>query len=216
MKEPIQSSAFLAAASVAAAAPAQGKAVAPSVEEWLTQLKSADPVVNAAACQSAPELGAVAVKPLAGLMADSDFELARRAKRALYRIVRHAGRPGADAEARAVEAELVSLLGSGPVLPRRDLLWMLSEVGTARAVAPMAALLADKELREDARCALSRMPSSKAVAALKTAFKKAPEDFKYALAESLRIRGQSVKGYPSRKLVPVAQTTVKPLEPKAK
>ena len=150
------------------------------------------------------------------MLAGEDFELARRAKRALYRIVRHAGRPGAAAQARAVEAELAARLGSGPTQARRDLLWMLSEVATARAVGPISELLTDKELREDARCVLTRIPVRAAVRALKNAFAKAPEDFKYALAESLRIRGQQVKGYPSRKLIPSAQTTVKPLEPKGK
>ena len=49
-----------------------------------------------------------------------------------------------------------------------------------------------------------------AVGALKSAFFAAPEDFKYALAESLRQRGEKVAGYPSRKLVPTAQTSVTP------
>lgn len=216
MKPDFQGAAFLAAAGVAAAGPGQRAEADASVDEWIKRLKSTDQAVNAAAGQSAPEIGAAAVKPLAGLVADSDFELARRAKRALYRIVRHAGRPGAAAEALAVETELVALLGGGPVQPRRDLLWMLSEIGTARAVAPMAVLLMDKELREDARCALTRMPSPEAAVALKAAFARVPEEFKYAVAESLRMRGQEVEGYPSRKLVPSAQTTVKPLAPKDK
>jgi len=74
----------------------------------------------------------------------------------------------------------------------------------------MAALLTDKALREDARCALTRHPSRAAVRALKSAFATAPEDFKPALAESLRARGEKVEGYPSRKLVPTTQTTVLP------
>jgi hypothetical protein len=74
----------------------------------------------------------------------------------------------------------------------------------------MAALLTEKELREDARCALTRHPAPSAVAALNSALVTAPEDFKYALAESLRQRGEKVEGYPSRKLVPMAQTTVAP------
>ena len=216
MKPDFQGGACLAAAGVAVAGTARGAEVDGSVGEWIMRLKSTDLEVNTAACQSAPQLGAAAVKPLADLLADSEFELARRARRALYRIVRHAGRPGAAAEARAVEAELVALLGSGPVQPRRDLLWMLSEIGTALAVAPMAALLMDKDLREDARCALTRMPLPAAARALKSAFAKVPEDFKYALAESLRVHGQQVEAYPSRKLVPSAQTTVRPLEPKGK
>ena len=74
----------------------------------------------------------------------------------------------------------------------------------------MAALLADEELREDARCALTRLPAPSAVTALKSAFAAASGDFKYALAESLRQRGEKVEGYPSRKLVPTAQTGVTP------
>jgi hypothetical protein len=74
--------------------------------------------------------------------------------------------------------------------------------------------LPTSEVREDARCALCRHASPKATAALKTSFASAPEDFKYALAESLRQRGQAVEGYPSHKLVPTARTTVKPVQPK--
>jgi hypothetical protein len=79
---------------------------------------------------------------------------------------------------------------------------MLSEIGGDDAVAPMAALLTDKDVREDARCALMRLPGRKATAALKSAFDRAPEEFKFALAESLRARGEKVNGYPSQKLVP--------------
>jgi HEAT repeat protein len=126
----------------------------------------------------------------------------------LYKIVRHAGRPGAKKEAQAVETELIPLLKSGAVSIRREVLWMLSEIGDEDAIAPMAALLTDKEVREDARCALMRLPGRKATAALKSAFSSAPEEFRSALAESLRARGEKVSGYPSQKLVPTRSTTV--------
>ena len=138
---------------------------------------------------------------------DADFEISRCAKRALYKIVRHAGRPGASKEAQAVEKELIPLLQSSAVPVRREVLWMLSEIGGDDAIAPMAALLTDKEVREDARCALMRLPGTKATAALKSAFDSAPEEFKFALAESLRVRGEKVTGYPSQKLVPTRATT---------
>jgi HEAT repeat protein len=147
------------------------------------------------------------VKPLAALMTDADFEISRSAKRALYKIVRHAGRPGANKEANAVEKELIALLKSDAVSVRREVLWMLSEIGDDDAIAPMAALLTDKEVREDARCALMRLPGKKTAAALKSAFGSAPEEFKPALAESLRQRGEKVDGYPSQKLVPTRPTT---------
>jgi hypothetical protein len=72
----------------------------------------------------------------------------------------------------------------------------------------MAALLLDPEVREDARCALMRLPGRKATASLRSAFAAAPEEFKFALAESLRQRGEKVKGYPSQKLVPTRPTAV--------
>ena len=128
----------------------------------------------------------------------------------MYLVVRHAGRPGGGEEQQAVERELILVLGSGPSRVRREVLWMLSEIGSAGAVEAMAVLLADQELREDARCALTRLPAPSAVTALKSAFAAAPDDFKYALAESLRQRGETVAGYPSRKLVPTAQTSVTP------
>jgi HEAT repeat protein len=157
----------------------------------------------------AKTFGAPAVKPLAAVMTGDDFETARSAKRALWRIVRHAGRPGAATEAKAVTGQLIPLLTASPAPVKREVLWMLSEIAGDEAVPPMAALLSDSEVRDDARCALTRMPGSKATAALSTALRSAPEDFKYALADSLRARGGKIAGYPSRKLVPTKQTSVK-------
>ena len=180
------------------------------IEDLIERIQSPDEVISGAAWQSAGPYGAAAVKPLAALMAEKDFELARKGKRALYLVVRHVGHPAAGGERRAVEGELILVLGSSPAPVRREVVWMLSEIGSARAVGAMAALLTDPELREDARCALTRLPAPSAVTALKAAFAKAPADFKHALAESLRQRGQKVQGYPSRKLVPTAQTSVVP------
>ena len=157
----------------------------------------------------AKTFGAPAVKPLAAVMTDDDFEIARSAKRALWQIVRHAGRPGAAVEAKAVTGQLIPLLTASPAPVKREVLWMLSEIAGDEAVPPMAALLSDSEVRDDARCALTRMPGSKATAALSKAMPTAPEDFKYALADSLRARGGKIAGYPSRKLVPTKQTSVK-------
>ena len=184
-----------------------------SVDDLVAKIKSTDDKVRGPAWQAAGSAGAPAVKPLAAAMTDADFEIARCAKRALYKIVRHAGRPGAAKEAKAVEKELIPLLKSETVPVRREVLWMLSEIGSEDAIAPMAALLADKEVREDARCALMRIPDSQATKALKSAFASAPEEFKYALAESLRQRGETVAGYPTQKLQPSRPTTVGQAKP---
>jgi HEAT repeat protein len=201
-------SAVLVAGATTAIASASQAAEAVAVTDLVARIKSTDDKVRGPAWQSAGPAGAPAVKPLAAVLTDADFEISRSAKRALYNIVRHAGRPGAKKEAKAVETELIPLLKSDAVTIRREVLWMLSEIGEDRAVAPMAALLTDKEVREDARCALMRLPGKKATKALKSAFSSAPEEFKYALAESLRERGEKVSGYPSQKLVPTRSTTV--------
>ena len=179
-----------------------------TVNDLLARIKSKDDSIRGPAWQTAESAGAPAVRPLAEVMMDPDFETARAAKRALYRIVRHAGRPGAKHEAEAVSGELVNVLGSAPARVRREAVWMLSEIAEDKAIAVMAALLADPEVREDARCALMRLRGRKVTSAFESAFANAPEEFKYALAEALRERGIKVNGYPSQKLVPSRKTTV--------
>ncbi len=215
-KNIVTNAVVISSAAAAANALAQATPTPKRPEQLIAQLRSTNEVSSAAGCETAPEYGAPAVRPLAFTMAEPNFELARRCKRALFRIVHHAGRPGAATEAEAVENKLIPLL-SKPMLPvqvRRDLLWMLSELGTARAVQPISQLLAEKDLRDDARCVLVRMPCPEAAAALKHALGSAPDDFKAALADALRARGEKVEGYGSRKLVPTGQTTVTALQAK--
>lgn len=175
------------------------------VDDLIARIQSTDDAVRGAAWQGAATAGASAIKPLAALLTHPHYEIARSAKRALYRIVRHAGRPGARGETKAVETELMGLLRSDAIPVRREALWLLSEIGGNRAIAPMAKLLSDPPVREDARCALTRLPGRKVTAALRSAFTTAPEDFRFALAESLRARGGSVEGYPSKKLLPTQE-----------
>lgn len=182
-----------------------------SVTEWIEHIKSPDDTVRGPAWQGAAQFGAPAVKPLADLMQDPGMETARSAKRALWTIVRHAGQPGADPMKQAVIAELLPLLSRDHWATRHEVLWMLSEIGGDEAVPAIAILLSDEKLREDARAALERIPGRKSLAALKSALKTAPEDYRAAIAVSLRARGVTVKGYPSQKLVPSKRTEIKPV-----
>ena len=64
---------------------------------------------------------------LTSRLSDPDFEAARAARRALWRIVRRAGRPGAAGERSAAVSELIPLLREGqPGAVLREALWMLS------------------------------------------------------------------------------------------
>lgn len=190
------------AAATLAVGAALNQAQAASVSDLVEQLKSKDDQVRGKAWQAAGPCGAPAVKPLAELMQDAEMETARSAKRAIYQIIRYAGRPGAEEEARAVEAELISGLQNPKPSIRREILWMISEIGGDNSVEPAAALLKDSEVREDARCALQRIPGAKSLRALKTALTEVPEDFRFNIADSLRKRGEPITDYPSKKLVP--------------
>lgn len=194
---------------VATTLTASALAAASGVSDLISKIRSTEDQVRGPAWQGAAPYGASAVKPLAEVMTDPDFEIARAAKRGLWKIVRHAGRPSAASESQAVAAELVSLLATTTAPVCREVVWMLSEIGGDAAVGPIAAQLANTDVREDARCALERIPHKSAINALRTAMATAPEEFKYALAHSLRVRGETVEGYPSQKLVPTKQTSVK-------
>jgi HEAT repeat protein len=190
----------LAVATLATAA--ASTLAANTVDQLVNRIRSDDDDVRGDAWQNAGPAGAPAIQPLAALMTDSHFEIARSARRAIWNIVYHAGRPNASQEAASVEKELIALL-SHPATPvRREALWMLSKIAGNSAVQPMAQFLNDPELREDARCSIQRIPGKASLQALQRALKTAPEEFRYALAESLRARGEKVSGYPSRKLEP--------------
>jgi hypothetical protein len=196
------------AAAVLAAVNTLPAAETASVDALIAQIKSRDDKILGPAWQNAGQYGPSAVIPLAEVMSDPDMETARSAKRALWQIVRDAGRPGAKAKAAAVTAALLPLLASPAVNVQREALWMLSEIAGNEAAAPMAALLSNAQLREDARCALTRLPGAKATAALKAALGSVPADFQPAIAQSLRVRGEKVAGFPSQKLTPTKKTSV--------
>lgn len=184
-----------------------------TLDELVTNLSSSDPDVRTDAWLNAGGVGAPAVKPLAELAAGGDLEVGRAAERALWKIVRTVGAPGAAGK-EAVVAELVALLGDDqPVEVRREVVWMVSEIGGDEEVDPVAALLDDHDLREDARMVLQRIPGEKSLAALQAALGFAAEVFRPNIAQSLRARGVDVdpNRYPCRKLVPTKETTVQPV-----
>ncbi len=195
-----------AAVAVGAAAKPPSAAKGRALKNLIKKIKDNDPEVRTEAWLSAGKVGAPAIPALAELMSVKDAEVARAAKRGMWKIVRHVGNPDTDKGKRFAVTKLLGLLGDDVSVPvGREVLWMLSELGTASVVEPIAALLDNKELREDARMVLERIPGPKAKGALRAAFKEAPEDFKQNLAQSLRKLGVNVKGYPCVKLKPVKQ-----------
>ncbi|MCP4610986.1 MAG: HEAT repeat domain-containing protein [Planctomycetes bacterium] len=183
-----------------------------AVSKLMTGIRDDDAKVRTEAWQSAGKVGAPAVKPLARVMTNKDLEVARAAKRGLWQVVRHVGRPGAANKKRIVIDRLIELLSDDqPVPVRREVLWMLSEIGNRKSIKPIAALLSNKDLREDARMALQRIPGRGSLAALRAGLKAVPDDFKLNIAQSLRQRGGKVRGLDCVKLIPTKKTNVKPL-----
>lgn len=184
-----------------------------TVDALVAKIKDGDETVRTEAWLGAGDVGAPAVKPLAKVIIEGELEVSRAAMRAIWQIVRHAGRPGATGETKAVVAELDGLLGGDqPKGLRREVLWMVSEIGGDESVDPVAALLSDEDLREDARMVLDRIPGTKSLDALKAALLAVPDDFKINIAQSLRHRGVEVSGHACRKLVPTRKTGLKPVK----
>ena len=183
-----------------------------TLEMLIEGIQSGNANVRAAARDQAGQVGAAAIEPLAGIACEGEFEVARAANRAMQNVVYHAGRPGASDEATAVSAELVKLVGAEPPLQfRRDVLWMLWQIAGPEAVEPVAALLDNADLRDDARMCLEGLPADEAVAALRAGLAAAPDDFKPAVAHSLRKRGVEVPDVPNLRLVPTKETSVAPV-----
>ena len=209
-----------------------------TLDQLIEMIKGSDANARAEAWQAAGPLGAAAVKPLMSLFVETDAELnrltsdpkpnakkrqkithvlevSRAGKRAVWLIVRHAGRPGNDDARKAVEAELCGLLGEDQaVVTRREVLWMLSEIGgdyAVDAIREIPDILQNKDLRDDARCTVQRIPTDYALQTLTDGLEAAPDDYQPAMAQSLRVRGVDVPGIPCEKLTPTKQTNVKPV-----
>lgn len=175
------------------------------LEELVMGIRSDKPGVRTVAWQQAGTVGASAVKPLAKLCKEENLEVGRAARRGLERIVRTVGAPGVQAAKSTVIQELLALLADNqPIALRREILWLLSEIGGDESVEPITALLKHHVLREDARMVLERIPGEESLASLRNALGSVPEDFRFNIAQSLRARGEAVdpEKYPCQKLVP--------------
>lgn len=207
-----------------------------TMEQLLEALQSAQPETRTEAWLRAGEVGPQALEALAKMTGDSAakvdslkgkaaqkeemaqaLETGRAAKRAMWKIVRSVGAPGGDPAVRQAAAQkLAALLGADqPLAVRREAAWMISEIGGDDCVDAVAGLLADRELREDARMVLERIPGEKSLAALNRALNGTPPEFRNHVAHSLRVRGVevSLEKYPLQKMVPTKQTQVRASAP---
>lgn len=159
------------------------------LQEFLEKIKSEEADLRYAAWRAAGPRGAAAVGPLTELMSSSDRGVAKAAHEAMQHITHYAARPGAQKEARAVSVELLKVAAStAPKMVRAEALNFLGFVGDDRAVPGIRKLLANADVRDEARMALERIPGNASLRALQQSLKSAPEDFKPNLEQSLHNR----------------------------
>jgi HEAT repeat protein len=174
------------------------------LEELVRGIRSGKPEVRTRAWQQAGTVGAPAVKPLARLCTEQNLQVRRAAKRGLEAIVPTVGAPEVQPAKSAVIRELLALLADNqPIALRRDILWLLSEIGSGESVEPITMLLGHRVLREDARMVLERIQPEESLTSLRNALGSVPEHFRLNIAQSLRARPEAVdpEKYPCQKLV---------------
>lgn len=160
------------------------------LNQLLQNLRSENADVRFAAWRSAGPAGAAAIAPIADIMASTDRGKVRSATEALQRVTHHAARPAASKnQRRAVALALLQVANSlRPRMVRAEALYQLGFVADERIVPALARLLDDKEVREDARMALERVPGTQSLRSLEKALRRAPADFQPNLRQAINNR----------------------------
>jgi HEAT repeat protein len=146
----------------------------------------------APAQETAAPSPAEAIAALVPALAGTDAGRVEQAERDLERIALSAGRPGAEAERKAVAQAIIANLGPG--VPSGARVWLISAlqtIGKGEAIAPLQAILAsdaDPLLRESARRALEANPHVNAKRALREALPGSRGDLRIGIIRSLGVR----------------------------
>ena len=157
-----------------------------TVEQFLSDLKSDSADARFAAWRAAGEVDPQALQPLAKLMVSSNPGVAKAAREALNTIVHSVGVDTANPKRAAVARELLRLAAPGQPVPVRTLaLRSLSLIGGEEAIAPVAKMLAEPEIREEAVFCIERIPVKAADAALARAYNEVAAGFRPRILAAL-------------------------------
>lgn len=154
---------------------------------FLDDIRSEKPKVRYEAWSNAHKVSPEVMVRLGILGGNTDPGVAKAAMAALEKQVHYGVEPDRRTwHRRQISDYLIRLLRvCQAVEVRRQGLYLLSLVGKDEAVMPIAKLLNDPELRDDARMALERLPVSSATQALLRALKRTRGEFVPRLIESL-------------------------------
>lgn len=159
----------------------------PSLRVLLEDLKGGSPQAQATARQLLPNQGLQVVPAMLQLLSGKDEKLAKAGYDILLQVINDVSAPGRDKERRRLTDQLIHLVA--PDRAEKDKITGLRLlerlVPPGYDVAPIAALLSDKNLCEKARVALQRINSEEAHAALRSAIASSEPPFQIALLNSL-------------------------------
>ena len=192
-----------AVAAAAATLAAKGRAVGAEAEDkFLAGIRSDDEAANYAAWSTADEVDASVIPALSELLNSKKPNVRKAADEALKRIVHSVGKtidtrsmganagrpddPGQMDPRQQVVTYLRSILeGKRPTNEKTNALRHLSLLATSDDVREVAALIHDRDLREEAAFCLERIPGKASEEALLSALPSAADDFKPRILAAL-------------------------------
>jgi hypothetical protein len=174
-------------------------AVKSSAEEdvaaFMATMDNASATLRYPAWITAEKYGAQVIVPLGERMEAADRSKFQDLKRAIERIVHNVGRPGADADRKAVAAEMCKLLvPDRSAKVKNEILDLLACIADDSNLAAMEPLLNDTAVREEACRAIQRVPGRAATEMLEKNLEKAPADFQARLLSAIGKREDKSAG----------------------
>gem|GEM_PF-3344880 len=158
-------------------------------------------------CVSTEAVGQESVADLGARLASDDSAAQTAAYAALERMVHHAARPGAPAEARAVANDLLRLTDAAQSKAARiAALRLLACVATAEHVGALAGLLSDDAVCEEVCLTLEDLPGTAATEALLKAMPNLEGSIRRRVILALGQRGDVIAVAPLRELARGALT----------
>ena len=183
---------------------------AEDVAAFMATMDNASATLRYPAWTTAEKFGAQVIVPLGERMEAADRSKFQDLKRAIERIVHNVGRPGADADRKAVAAEMGKLLvPDRSAKVKNEILDLLACIADDSNLAAIEPLLSDAAVREEACRAIQRVPGRAATEILEKNLEKAPADFQGRLLAALGQRQDKSAGPALEKFIGSANGELK-------
>ncbi len=183
---------------------------AEDVAAFMATMDNASATLRYPAWTTAEKFGAQVIVPLGERMEAADRSKFQDLKRGIERIVHNVGRPGADADRKAVAAEMCKLLvPERSAKVKNEILDLLACIADDSNLAAIEPLLNDTAVREEACRAIQRVPGRAATELLEKKLVKASADFQPRLLAALGQRQDKSAGPALEKFINGANGEVK-------